>query len=116
MTIEYPLTMNPLTIPRFLLRKEDDLPKELQFRVQLPFVSDKVLAGEMDDCITEGNEANGLVVVTFPPPPTDDNIFVNFEPGMQAYLDYVEDVDGDPTSKDGKLSLKKPPPSQSDYV
>ena len=113
LTIEYPLTMNPLTIPRFLLQKEDDLPKELQFRVQLPFVSDKALAGEMDDCINEGNEANGLVVVTFPPPPTDDTILVNFGAGMQAYLDYVDDDVG---GEDGRPFSKKPQSSQSDYV
>jgi hypothetical protein len=119
-TVEYPLMMNPLTVQRFLLQTEDNLPKDLQVRIQLPFVSDKVLVGEMDDCITEGNEANGLVVVTFPPPPTDDTILVNFGPGMQAYLDYVEEINEcNDVGRSGGTKSSSPPQShlsQSDYV
>lgn len=64
------------------LDKEEDLPEAIRGRIELPFVS----KGATWISRVRGN---GLVVVTFPPPPTQaETIRVKFGAGLQAYLEY----------------------------
>jgi hypothetical protein len=108
--IENPLTMNSQTLPQFVLENEGNLPKELQQRIELPFVSDKALG---DDDKYDKGVGSDLVVVTFPPPPFDDNILVAFAGGMQAYLDYVQQEEDGSV---GNTTTEFQPSCQSDYV
>jgi len=112
-----PLPMTPLTIPKVSFEEEEDLPENLQERIQLPFVSN--LSEEEDD--EDNNEGGGTVVVTFPPPPTDDSVLVMFGPGLQAYLDYKTYGSEDEVSTESHAEAddgahSSTPTRQSDYV
>jgi hypothetical protein len=64
------------------LENEDDLPESIRGRIELPFVSKGATW-------ISNVGGNGLVLVTFPPPPTEeDTVRVKFGPGLQAYLEY----------------------------
>jgi hypothetical protein len=108
-----PLSMQTLSIPTIQLDKEDQLPEQLQERIELPFVSDKGALGTNN---VEGQ--CGMMVVTFPPPPFEDSVLVLFGPGMQAYLEYVQEEAKEETAH---LSISEElefdlPSKQSDYV
>jgi hypothetical protein len=108
-----PLSMHTQSIPTVQLHHEDELPEQLQERIELPFVTDKgTLLGE-NNVESQG----GLMVVTFPPPPSDeDSVLVMFGPGMQAYLEYVQEEE-ETTAKSICDELEFVPPSnQSEYV
>jgi hypothetical protein len=92
-----PLLSEKKVIPVLRLEKEDDLPEALRQRMELPFVSsvsgaiweEKLNYKEEND--GEGEEREGLVVVSFPPPPNDhDTFLLSFGAGLQAYLDYLK--------------------------
>ena len=70
------------------LEKEDELTETIRGRIELPFVS----KGATWISRVKGND---LVVVTFPPPPSEeDTINVRFGPGLQAYLEYQSHDNG----------------------
>ena len=94
------MPMIPLSISRVAYNEEDDL----QDRIELPFVSN---LGEDDDDeeAVEQSRSGNTVVVTFPPPLTEDCVLVSFGPGMEAYIDYnsggpEEDESGDESIDD----------------
>jgi hypothetical protein len=110
------LTMNKKNISVFSLNSLGDLPKKLQHRIVLPFVSkgatweDQFVSRTVDserskyeddeesEEIMEESDDEGLVVITFPPPPMtsemNDTLLMKFGPGLQAYLDHPERCDG----------------------
>jgi hypothetical protein len=105
------LQMNKVGISTATLQTEHDLPEGRQERIELSFVSDKGTLGTGDE--------NGLVVVTFPPPQFEDSVLVTFGPGMQAYLEYLQEDDGneESTIQYVKNQLESEAPGkQSDYV
>lgn len=112
-TTTTPIHMDKLICSTVQLDTEDQLPDQLQERIELPFVTDKGALGT-NDMEHEG----GLVVVTFPPPPTEDNVLVNFGPGMQAYLEYIQDDEEQETAAKNIVEELdfEPPNKQSDYV
>ena len=87
--MENPLVMMEQPIPKAEIEKEEDLPDTLRHRIELPFVTKGVT---WEDQLNTGdvNDDGGLVVITFPPLPTDDTLMVAFGPGLQAYLDYQQ--------------------------
>jgi hypothetical protein len=120
------------------INTEDDLPEKSQLRIELPFVSkgtdiiwenelDKdftqrmaeVKVGEDEDDADGEENDSGLVVVTFPPPPScHDTILLSFGPGMQAYLDHPAlgrdcDETQEPSSENDGTTK---PERKSDYV
>ena len=100
--------MTPRKISDVTIEEESDLPKELQKRIELPFVTKGITWAEDQD---EDEDDEGLVVITFPPPPIKeaDSILVKFGPGMQAYLDYKqeeEEVDDDEKQEDGSSASR----------
>jgi hypothetical protein len=100
--LEFPVAFVKQSIPEFVLTKEEDLPKDLRFRIELPFVSkgitweDQLNNGNGDD---DEEDGSGLVVITFPPPPTEDTLIIKFGAGLQAYLDYPQRDDDEGTKK-----------------
>jgi hypothetical protein len=94
--LNHPLEMVEQSIPKVTLTKEEDLPKALRHRIEVPFVTKGITWEEMlkggtkDEDDDDDDDEGGLVVVTFPPPPTDDTVLVTFGPGLQAYLDNPE--------------------------
>lgn len=72
--------------------KEEDIPESLRERIELPFVTKGIT---WEDTMEEGDDEGGLVVMTFPPPPTQETVLVRFGPSLQAYLDYTGGDEGD---------------------
>jgi hypothetical protein len=105
------LKMDALIIPTMELSNENQLPEEFQQRIELPFVSDKAV-------MSSDEESTGLVVVTFASPTTEDNLLVRFGPGMQAYLEYLQNEDADNGTNAQKLDWNEEhmQQQQSDYV
>ena len=94
------LAMIPLQIAEVTIANEEDLAPPFQSRIELPFVCKGITWDDEDyfnddDDNTNGIDNSGLVVVTFPPPLTSsDTLLVKFGPGMQAYMEYIEEKEG----------------------
>ena len=100
------ITMIPKNITEVTINTEEDLTAPFQSRIELPFVCKGITwddedyynsdEDEDDNDDSDGNNDNsGLVVVTFPPPAaTNDTMMVKFGPGMQAYMEYLEEKEG----------------------
>ena len=89
------LDMTPRTIHSSTLSTEQDLPKKLRQRIELPFVC-KGITWDDDDL----DDDHGLVVITFPPPSVKsveepDTHLITFGPSMQAYIDYKQQHSGE---------------------
>jgi hypothetical protein len=112
-SLESPLVMMEQSIPKVELNKEEELPKALQHRIELPFVT-KGVTGEEQLNTGADNDDGGLVVITFPPPPTDDTLLVTFGPGLQAYLDYPQKQEE--SEQEGKQEGKQEEERESGYV
>ena len=98
------LTMTQRPITSVTLNTEDDLPSPYQERIELPFVC-KGITWDEDEYL----DSPGLVLTTFPPPAsTDDTLMVNFGPGMQAYLEYLEQEDQDEQKFESSASKGRP--------
>ena len=96
-SLESPLSMTKKETTNIAIETEEDLPELLRHRIELPFVA-KGITWEEQLALSndyEDDDNGGLVVVTFPPPQTHDTILITFGPGLQAYLDYLEEADED---------------------
>jgi len=92
-------------IPSITVLSEDDLPVDKRVRIILPFVSEGATWIEDDD-----NDEAELVLMTFIcPKQNSDTVNVQFGPGMQSYLEYLEDE----TDQD---AIYEPIPHAEDYV
>lgn len=102
----FEITMENEDIASISVLSEDDLPVDRRVRIILPFVS------EGATWIEDGDDGPDLVLMTFACPKHNfDTVNVAFGPGMQSYLEYIEDdndVDQD--------AIYEPVPYAEDYV
>ena len=94
---EYSITfIQDAPVQEIHLKHENDLPKFLRQRIELPFVGGKATwGGEGDDDLKEETESTGgsMVLSTYPPPahPNSDTILVVFSPDLAPKFEYEED-------------------------
>jgi len=114
--------MNPLDIPKVLFAEEAELPEGARDRIELPFVSNLNEEDEDEDDEDNNQKGDSTVVVTFPPPHTDDCVLVTFGPGLQAYIDYDygshvgEDGESYDAGQTNDETVSPTQTRQSDYV